>query len=177
MSYITSVPTQARLAWYLEAYHPQQHRWLTISHLSQYHRGYFQTRNHHLPVLITPGTITEWRTLLPALANLKPNQLSIALRTPWQQQSFRQTGNPRGLGLHVVTIAELVEALQAQPDCLGLRQLWNALQYGYSDELNLTPTLDLIPQAIDPSWHQIRLVVWQHSTTTSQPPQRRRGFN
>lgn len=172
-----SVPTQARLAWYLEAYHPQQHRWLTISHLSQYHRGYFQTRNHHLPVLITPGTITEWRTLLPALANLKPNQLSIALRTPWQQQSFRQTGNPRGLGLHVVTIAELVEALQAQPDCLGLRQLWNALQYGYSDELNLTPTLDLIPQAIDPSWHQIRLVVWQHSTTTSQPPQRRRGFN
>ena len=172
-----STPTQPRLAWYLEAFHPQQHRWLTISHLSQYHRGFFQTRNQHLPVLITPGTIAEWRTILPALANLKPNQLSIALRTPWQQQSFRQTGNARGLGLHVITIAELVEALQDQPKCLGLRQLWNALQYGYSDELNLTPTLDLIPQAIDPSWRQVRLVVWQHSNTASRPLQGRRTFN
>lgn len=171
------LPEHPRLAWYLEAYHPQQHRWLTISHLSQYHHGFFQTRNHHLPVLITPGTITEWRTLLPALANLKPNQLSIALRTPWQQQSFRQTGHARGLGLHSITIAELLEALQAQPECLGLRQLWNALQYGYSDELNLTPTRDQLPQAIDPNWRQVRLVVWQHSTTASRPPQGRRNFN
>lgn len=158
-----SVPTQSRLAWYLEAYSTKEHCWLTISHLSQYHRGYFQIRSHHLPVLITNGPLKPWRELLPTMTNLGYNQLSLPLRAPYQQQGHLQTGHPRGLGLHTITVADLATAVTTHPDNTELIQLWTALHYSYGDELGLTasdPVQPIHPQA---QWSNIRLVVWSYT--------------
>lgn len=158
-----TVPTQSRLAWYLEAYSPKEHRWLTISHLSQYHRGYFQIRSRHLPVLITNGPLKPWRELLPTITNLGYKQLSLPLRTPYQQQGHLQTGHPRGLGLHVVTVTDLATAVIKHPDQTELVQLWTALHYSYGDELGLTSSDPVQPIHLQAQWSNIRLVVWSYT--------------
>lgn len=160
---MTVSATQPRLAWYLEAYSPTQHRWLTISHLSQYHRGYFQLRSHHLPVLITAGPLKPWRQLLPAMTNLGYNQLSLPLRAPYQQQGHLQTGHPRGLGLHTITVADLATAVTTHPDNNELMQLWTALHYSYGDELGLASSDPLQPIQPQAHWSHIRLVVWSYT--------------
>lgn len=92
---------------------------------------------------------------------LQPTQ--SALRAPYQQQGHLQTGHPRGLGLHTVTVADLATAVTAHPDNTELMQLWTALHYSYGDELGLTssdPIQPLHPQA---HWSNIRLVVWSYT--------------